>query len=196
MVRDLHDGAQQRLVQTVLTLKLASRELAEASDEAPALVGEALNQAEHAMVELRELAHGIHPSVLTKGGLAAALGAVARRSAVPVELDVHVEPRPPEAIEIAAYYIVSEALTNAVKHAQASRIRAQVVSDAGALHIHVHDDGVGGAGLARGSGLLGLKDRAEALGGRIDLRSEPGAGTTLSVELPYGMEPAAGLPSA
>ena len=145
--------------------------------------------------ELRELARGIHPSVLTRHGLGPALRALARRSAVPVELDVRVEARPPEAIENAAYYVVSEALANAVKHAHASRISAEVISDAGALRIRVRDNGIGGAGFARGSGLVGLKDRAAALGGRIDLRSEPGDGTTLSVRLPYAVDAAAGLRS-
>jgi signal transduction histidine kinase len=114
---------------------------------------------------------------------------------VPVELDVRVEPRPPEVIEIAAYYVVCEALANAVKHASASHVRVEVFSDAGVLHIGVRDDGVGGASFARGSGLVGLKDRAAALGGRIDVRSEPGAGTALSVELPYAADPAARLRS-
>jgi signal transduction histidine kinase len=189
--RDLHDGAQQQLVSLVLRLRGAHEtvppELHELADELDA-VATALTRT---LDELRELARGIHPSVLTKGGLGPALRVLARRSAVPLELNVQVEPRAPEAIEIAAYYVISEALTNAVKHAQASRISADVTSDAGALHIHVVDDGVGGASFARGSGLVGLKDRVAALGGRIDLFSEPGAGTTLSLELPYAAVDAA-----
>ncbi|MDT7630282.1 MAG: hypothetical protein QOI50_2212, partial [Pseudonocardiales bacterium] len=140
-----------------------------------------------ALDELRELARGIHPVVLAEGGLHAALEALALRSAVPVELNVAVEQRLPEQVEIAAYYVVSEALTNAAKHAAASlvQVRADIVEAEGAdlLRVEVRDDGRGGA-KAQGTGLLGLKDRAEALGGRIFLDSPPGAGTTLRLELP------------
>jgi signal transduction histidine kinase len=192
---DLHDGAQQQLVSLALRLRGAQStvppELHELADELDAVV----TGLTRTLDELRELARGIHPSILSRGGLGPALRVVARRSAVPVELDVRVEPRPPEAIEIAVYYVVSEALANAVKHAQASRVRVEVSSDAGVMYIRVCDDGVGGASFARGSGLVGLKDRAAALGGRIDLRSEPGAGTLLAAEVPYRVEQAARLPS-
>ncbi|MDT7640349.1 MAG: hypothetical protein QOC83_4637, partial [Pseudonocardiales bacterium] len=136
---------------------------------------------------LRELARGIHPVVLVEGGLPAALETLALRSAVPVELAVGVEGRLPEQVEIAAYYAVSEALTNAAKHAAASlvQVQADIVEAEGAdlLRVEVRDDGRGGA-MARGTGLLGVKDRVEALGGRVVLHSPPGSGTTLRLELP------------
>jgi signal transduction histidine kinase len=141
-----------------------------------------------ALDELRELARGIHPVVLVEGGLYPALEAQALRSAVPAELDVAVEGRLPEQVEIAAYYAVSEALTNVAKHAAASVVQIQVDTldrgGADLLRVEVRDDGRGGAALAGGTGLLGLKDRVEALGGRILLHSPPGSGTTLRLELP------------
>jgi signal transduction histidine kinase len=137
--------------------------------------------------ELRELAGGIHPMLLGEGGLAPALDTLARRSAVPAELDCRVEGRLPEQVEIAAYYGVSEALTNAAKHAAASTVTIQVDTierdGADLLRVQVRDDGRGGA-VAHGAGLVGLRDRVDALGGRILLRSPPGAGTTLRLELP------------
>jgi signal transduction histidine kinase len=137
-----------------------------------------------ALDELREIARGIHPAVLAEGGLRLALKALARRSTVPVDLQVHVDGRLPESVEVSAYYIVAEALTNAAKHGHASAVgvEAEVVADL--LRITVRDDGAGGADLAGGTGLVGLKDRVEALGGRIVLHSPRGAGTTLRAELP------------
>jgi len=148
-------------------------------------------EATGAMEELRELARGIHPAILGEGGLAPALKALARRSAIPVELDVRVDGRLPEPIEMAAYYLVSEALTNVAKHAQASTAYVEVdTADAhtgdGLLRVRVRDDGRGGADPAGGSGLVGLKDRAEALGGRLRVQSVPFEGTTVQAELPLG----------
>jgi signal transduction histidine kinase len=137
-----------------------------------------------ALDELRELARGIHPAALAEGGLRPALKALARRSAVPVELDVRVEGRLPEQVEIAAYYVVSEALTNAAKHAGASTVDVAVEATGAVLRIRVRDDGRGGANLSGGSGLVGLKDRVEALAGRLHLQTSSGAGTCVEVELP------------
>jgi signal transduction histidine kinase len=181
--RDLHDGVQQRLVSLFLHLQAVqaappgTSELARRLDSAVTLVDGVLE-------ELREIARGLHPAILADSGLRPALETLARRSAVPVCLDVPVDGRLPEPVEIAAYYTVSEALTNTAKHAHASAIDVQVETGDGALHIHVHDDGRGGADFGHGSGLVGLKDRIEALGGRFLLRSPPGAGTTVQIALP------------
>jgi signal transduction histidine kinase len=186
--RDLHDGAQQRLVSLALRLRLVQLSLppdaGELGGELDSLVGHATS----ALDELRELARGIHPVALVEGGLHAALEILALRSAVPVELNVAVKGRLPEQVETAAYYTISEALTNVAKHAAASivHVRVDIVERDAAdlLHVEVRDDGRGGAALAKGTGLLGLQDRVEALGGRILLHSPPGAGTTLCAELP------------
>jgi signal transduction histidine kinase len=183
VVRDLHDGAQQRLVHTVITLKLALRALAKGAADGPLLVQEALVNAEQAMAEIRELAHGILPSVLTQGGLRAGIAALGSRSPVPVEIDVSVD-RLPAAVEASAYFVVAEALTNVAKHSSAGHAEVVARIEDGTLRVEVRDDGVGGAQFGRGSGMVGLKDRVEALGGRITLRSEQDAGTSLSIELP------------
>ena len=182
--RDLHDGAQQRLVSLGLQLR-------EAQAAAPPGAGELAQRLDGAVAEvndvlegLREIARGIHPAILTEGGLRPALRALARRSAVPVSLDVQVPGRPPEPVEIAAYYAVSEALTNVAKHAHASAAEVEVAAGDGVLRVDVRDDGRGGADFGRGSGLVGLKDRVEALGGRVSLQSPAGAGTTLQIALP------------
>ena len=174
--RDLHDGAQQRLV--ALALRLRADELDELASEAASVLD-----------ELREVARGIHPAVLAKGGLAPALKTLARRSVVPVQLDVRVHRRLPEPIEIAAYYLVSEALTNTAKHAHASEIRVEVDNPdrGGVLRVSVRDDGHGGADLAGGSGLVGLKDRVEALGGRFWVHSALDAGTVVQADLPLDL---------
>jgi signal transduction histidine kinase len=187
--RDLHDGAQQRLVSLALRLRMAQA-APPGPDELAAQLGDLATQVTSALDELRELARGIHPAILTEGGLPPALKALARRAGVPVKLDVRLDGRLPEQIEIAAYYLVAEALTNAAKHAQASVAHVTVDTaegDAGSgdvLRVRVHDDGRGGADLTGGSGLLGLKDRAEALGGRLMVLSATGAGTSVKAELP------------
>ena len=139
-----------------------------------------------ALKELRDLSRGIHPAILTESGLGKALRAVSRRSPIAVQLDLRVEERLPDQVEISAYYIVAEALTNATKHSGASEVRVCVKAEQvdGALRLEVADDGVGGAEFSLGAGLMGLKDRVDALGGRIDLHSPPGGGTTLRVMLP------------
>jgi signal transduction histidine kinase len=137
-----------------------------------------------ALEELREITRGVHPAVLTVGGLRPALQALARRCPVPVNLHVQVPDRPPDPVEIAAYYVVCEALTNAAKHARACAAQVEMVADGGVLRVCVRDDGCGGADHGPDSGLVGLKDRVEALGGRISLHSPPGAGTILEVRVP------------
>jgi signal transduction histidine kinase len=185
--RDLHDGAQQRLVSLALRLRAAQAAVPAQAGGLAAQLDALVSEATSTGDELRELARGIHPMLLVEGGLAPALDALARRSAVPVELSIVVEGRLPEQVEIAAYYGVSEALTNAAKHAAASLVQIQVDTierdGADLLQVQVRDDGRGGA-VAQGTGLLGLKDRVEALGGRLFLHSPPGAGTTLRLELP------------
>jgi signal transduction histidine kinase len=182
VVRDLHDGAQQRLVHTVVTLKLAQQAL-QASDEAAAsLVGEALEHAKQGNTELRELAHGILPSALTHGGLRAAIAAVLSRLDLPVQLEIPAERFPPE-IEASAYFIVAEALTNVVKHAHAEHAEVRASVENGRLRVEIRDDGIGGAGPG-GNGLVGIVDRVTALGGQLDIDSPPGGGTHLAATLP------------
>jgi signal transduction histidine kinase len=182
VVRDLHDGAQQRLVHTIVTLKIAQRALRDEDGEAKSLVGEALEQAERGNAELRELAHGILPAVLTRGGLRAGVAAVVSRLDLPVDVDVPAERFPAE-IEASAYFIVAEALTNVVKHShgESAEVRASVQD--GMLHVEVRDDGAGGADPA-GHGLLGMSDRVTALGGRFRIESPAGGGTLVAATLP------------
>jgi signal transduction histidine kinase len=182
--RNLHDGAQQRLV--TLTMKLRALEAgAEPPGEALARgVEEIAAGLDDVLEDLRETARGLHPTMLSRGGLGPALKALGRRSPVPVELDVRAQERLPEPIEVAAYYVVTEALTNAAKHAHASVVRVEAEVLDGDLRVSVQDDGVGGANPARGSGLVGLTDRVEALGGKLTLDSPPAAGTTLRIDLP------------
>ena len=134
--------------------------------------------------ELREIAHGLHPAILTNSGLGPALSALARRSPVPVSLDVQVPDRLPEAIEIAAYYAVAEALTNTAKHARAATVAVEIAAGDGALRLLVSDNGRGGANFDQGSGLSGLRDRTEAIGGKLELDSPPGAGTIIRIRIP------------
>jgi signal transduction histidine kinase/CHASE3 domain sensor protein len=190
--RDLHDGAQQRLVALALQLRAAQASVPSGRDELAAELEHVVAGLNRALEELREFASGIHPAILAQRGLVPALRKLSRNSPVPVKLDLRTEERLPEAVEVGAYYVVSEALTNAAKHANASRVTVAVATrDGDVLNVSVRDDGVGGADFARGSGLVGLRDRVEALGGRVALQSEPGAGTVLSVELPLRREAAA-----
>jgi len=182
--RDLHDGAQQQLVSLALQLRAAQAAVPPELGDLAAEFGRAAVGVTDAVEELRTLAQGIHPAVLAEGGLGPALKMLARRSSVPAKLEAHVDGRLPEPIEVAAYYVVSEALTNAAKHAEASAVEVVVEVADGALRVRVRDDGVGGAIFARRSGLVGVKDRVEALGGRILVESPPGAGTSIHVELP------------
>jgi PAS domain S-box-containing protein len=181
VVRDLHDGAQQRLVHTIITLKLAKRAVHENRSDADVILAEALSNAERAKAELRELARGILPSVLTRG-LRAGVESIASRLDLPVEVEVSSERLPPD-IEASAYFIVAEALTNVVKHARATRATVWAAADDGVLTLEVRDDGVGGAN-PDGHGLLGIADRVDALGGQLRIESTDGDGTVLAARLP------------
>jgi len=182
--RDLHDGAQQQLVALALEARAAQAAVPPQLGELRTELSGIVDGLTGALDGLREIALGIHPAILAEGGLGPALKTLARRAPVPVELDMPAGARYPEPAEVAAYYVVSEALTNAAKYAQASVVQVEVEARDDTLRIAVRDDGVGGADPARGSGLLGLKDRAEALGGRIRLESARGGGTSLQVYLP------------
>jgi signal transduction histidine kinase len=181
--RDLHDGAQQRLVHAVIVLKLALRALSSGDANADELVAEALRHAEAANAELRELAHGILPASLTRGGLRAGVDALVSRISLPVSVDISVG-RLPDGLEATAYFVVSEALTNVIKHARAREAGITARVDRGELRVEVRDDGVGGACAGRGTGLGGLEDRVSALDGRLMLDSPPGGGTRVCALLP------------
>jgi signal transduction histidine kinase len=182
--RNLHDGAQQRLVSLALDLRAAEAAAPPGTGHLAKQMDEVAAGLDGVLEDLREIASGLHPAILADGGLPPALKSLARRSPVPVDLDIQVDGRLPEQAETAAYYTVSEALTNAAKHAEATAAQVEVAAFNGILHVRVHDDGRGGAGFSDGSGLAGLKDRAEALGGHLELHSPPGAGTTLEITLP------------
>jgi signal transduction histidine kinase len=189
--RDLHDGAQQQLVTLALGLRFTEERVPAGLDELKAELGGFADRLLGVIDELREMSRGIHPAILTELGLTAALKTLARRSAVPVALDVRCDERLPEPVEVAAYYVVSEALTNAAKHAHASHVRIDVCAEEGALRLSIVDDGVGGADPSGGSGLIGLEDRVEALGGTIAVDSRPGGGTRLDVAIPLAADRAA-----
>jgi signal transduction histidine kinase len=182
--RDLHDGTQQRLVSLGLELRLAQSLVPAGLPELTAEIGKVADELTGVIEDLREIARGIHPAILSEGGLGPALRTLARRAAVAVELDVAAIPRLPEPVEVAAYYVVSEALTNATRHARASVVEVDAAASGGTLRVCVRDDGAGGADPHQGSGLAGLKDRIEALGGTFSVHSPPGGGTTVSCELP------------
>jgi signal transduction histidine kinase len=184
VVRDLHDGAQQRLVHTIVMLKLAKRALdgGDGDGRAESLVGEALEQAERSNAELRELAHGILPSVLTRGGLRAGVDTVVDRMNLPVEIEIADQRFPPE-VEASAYFVIAEALTNVMKHSHAKSAAVRASVDESSLRVEVRDDGTGGAD-PNGRGLVGVYDRVTALGGRLDVESPAGGGTLLSATLP------------
>ncbi len=182
--RDLHDGVQQRLVSLALEVRRAES-LAEPEQDT---LGSVLSGLREGLVdvvdELREVSHGIHPAILTEGGLRPALASLARRSALPVELHVTGNDRLPDPVEVCLYYVTSEALTNAIKHAQATFVAVELNLSPETVHLQVRDDGVGGAGRRTGSGLVGLTDRVHALGGSLEVRSPVGEGTSLDVRIP------------
>ncbi|MFI2103500.1 histidine kinase [Isoptericola sp. NPDC019693] len=182
--RDLHDGIQQRLVSLSLDVRRVQGRVPPGLEDAQGELHEIGRRLSEAVDELRELARGIHPAILETGGLRAALRSLARRSAVPVELALEVDGRLPASVEIAVYYLVSEAITNATKHAGGTVVRVGVARVGAELTVVVEDDGVGGADPRHGSGLVGMEDRVQALGGRMALTSAPGAGTTLEFTLP------------
>ena len=181
--RNLHDGAQQRLVALALTLRVARAKLADAPEQADELLAQATAELDDALSELRELARGLHPVLLTDHGLRPALVRLAERTSVPVELEMP-DRRFPEEVEATAYYIASEALVNITKHAEATAVHVVVKADGDSLRIEITDDGKGGADPARGSGILGLRDRAEAAGGSLVVISRPGIGTVVTGVLP------------
>ncbi|MDT5132280.1 MAG: hypothetical protein QOE41_1591, partial [Mycobacterium sp.] len=186
--RDLHDGAQQRLVSLGLQARLAEGSVpsdmpwlkAQLDDIASALTGVSR--------DLQEISRGIHPAILSKGGIGPALKALARRSAVPVTLDLAIDQRLPDPVEVGAYYLVSEALTNAAKHSRATQVDVCGQTKDHTLLLSIHDDGIGGADVGKGSGLLGLRDRVEALGGRMRIKSPTGSGTSLEFTIPIGRQ--------
>jgi signal transduction histidine kinase len=180
--RDLHDGAQQHLV--ALAYKLRSAEASHESGEIRAEIAGVAAELMSVLDDLREISRGIHPAILSKAGLRPALRALGRRSTIPVDVQVRVDGRLPEPVEVGAYYVVSEMLANAAKHARASVVEVDAEASGGTLRLRVRDDGIGGADPVRGSGLLGLKDRIEALGGTLSVHSPVGRGTTVSCELP------------
>ena len=182
--RDLHDGAQQRLVSLGLELRATESSLPADLTDARSRMADTLHGLQEVVEGIQEISRGIHPAVLSRGGLGPAVKALARRSAVPVELDVRGDRRLPDPIEVAVYYVVSEALTNAAKHAHASVVAVTLVLTESSLQLTVADDGIGGADPGRGSGLVGLSDRIAVLGGALAVVSPAGAGTTLQVAVP------------
>ena len=182
--RDLHDGAQQSLVSVALKLKLAEHTFSAGDGDVMQLIHEAAQGTEHAIEEVGEISRGIHPAVLTRSGLAVALKTLASRSPVPVVLDVDIPTRLSQPTEATAYFVISEALTNTAKYSRASEVHISATAIDGEVRISVDDDGVGGANPANGSGLVGLRDRVEAVGGTFSVRSESHEGTHLVVELP------------
>jgi signal transduction histidine kinase len=182
--RDLHDGAQQRLVSLALELQATEAKIPSELDQLRGELSRIARGLAGAMEDLQEISRGIHPAIISRGGLGSALKNLCRRAAVPVELVVGNLPRLPESVEVAAYYVVSEALTNVAKHARASNVRVGAEVSDDILQLAVRDDGVGGADPGRGSGLIGLRDRVDAMGGKLVVESPADAGTSLFVALP------------
>ena len=179
--RDLHDGAQQRILALGLDLRVLEKSVPEECREA---VGRAMDAVMEVHAELQELSRGMHPVILSKGGLGPAIRTLARRSTVPVTPEIDVDRRLPESVEVAAYYVVAEALTNTAKHGQASTVRVSATTGDNCLRVLISDDGVGGAVFGGGSGLIGLKDRVDAVSGQLEVSSPAGEGTTLMVTIP------------
>jgi signal transduction histidine kinase len=182
--RDLHDGAQQRLVSLALKTRMTELSLPAGQEAIAAQLAEVVQGLGDVSEELRTISRGIHPAILSKGGLAPALRSLAGRSMVPVELDIRVPGRLPDRVEVAAYYVVAEALTNTARHAHASEVKVIVKATDGHLDLTIEDDGAGGADPANGSGLIGLVDRVEAVGGHLRVSSPAGVGTSLGATIP------------
>ena len=183
--RDLHDGAQQRIVSLGMEVRAVEASIPAEQKELRDQLSNIVDSLSGVSAELQQISRGIHPAILSKGGLGPAIKTLARRSAVPVELDLNVDRRLPESIEVAAYYVVAEALTNVAKHAQASEVSVSAFAADDELHLTISDDGTGGAVSGAGSGLIGLKDRVAALAGRLDIFSPAGNGTTLKAVIPF-----------
>ncbi|GLY86844.1 sensor histidine kinase [Actinoallomurus iriomotensis] len=196
--RDLHDGVQQRLIALGVELRLAESDVLPADECLRERLSQAVQSLMSIVDDLREIARGIHPAILSRGGLEAALNTLARRSAVPVTVTVEVGRKLGDRVEVTVYYSVCEALTNAVKHANPSRIQVDLRTEGAVLRLSVRDDGAGGADPARGTGLIGLRDRVEALGGSMCLTSPPGRGTTFTASIPIdaGLSGSSGAASA
>jgi signal transduction histidine kinase len=194
--RDLHDGAQQRLVSLGLQLRLAEESVPDQQTALREQISNVVTGLVGVSDELREISRGIHPAILSKGGLGPALKTLARRSTVPVTLDLAVPQRLPEYVEVASYYVAAEALTNVAKHAQASEVELVAKSEDEDIHLSIRDNGIGGADVGRGSGLVGLIDRVEALGGQISLTSHLGDGTSLDVRIPLRRDAVPGAQSS
>src|SRR5258705_1245524 len=186
--RDLHDGAQQRLVSLGLQLRIAEASVPSELQPLREQISDVVDGLVGVSEEVQQISRGIHPAILSKGGLGPALKTLARRSTVPVELDLAVDRRLPEPAEVAAYYVVAEALTNAAKHARASQVTVRILAEDATLLLAIRDDGIGGADSAKGSGLTGLIDRVEAIGGKMAVSSQPGCGTSLLVEIPVEVQ--------
>jgi PAS domain S-box-containing protein len=184
--RDLHDGAQQRLVSLGLQLRMAEEAVPPELDQFRGQLAQFLSGLTGVSEDLQEISRGIHPAVLSRGGLGPALKTLARRSSVPVDLDLTLDRRLPDSIEVAAYYVVAEALTNAAKHAAASLVNVNAGTHDATLRLLIRDDGIGGADSHKGSGLIGLQDRVEALGGHMEITSPPRSGTSLHISIPLG----------
>jgi signal transduction histidine kinase len=182
--RDLHDGTQQRLVSLALQLRLTEASLTPEMAEQKRQLAQILSGITAVSDDLREISRGIHPAMLSRGGLSVALKTLARRSAIPVNLELAISRRFADPVEVATYYAVAEALTNAAKHARASEVTVGARHDDDTLYLSIRDDGVGGADSRKGSGLAGLKDRVEALGGQLEIVSPPGEGTSLHIAIP------------
>ncbi len=187
--RNLHDGTQQRLVSLGLAVRAAAADVSPDRSDLRVELSRIATGLMDAVAELREISRGIHPAILSRAGLGPALRTLARRSMIPVDLDVRTDTRLPEPIEVAAYFVASEALANAAKHARAWHMEVSLAMGNGSLVLSIRDDGIGGADPGRGSGLVGLRDRVEALGGTIRIDSPPGSGTSLVVTLPLDVEP-------
>jgi signal transduction histidine kinase len=182
--RDLHDGTQQQLVSLMLELRAVQAAVPAQLGELEGELSRIAGRLEDVFDQVREISHGIHPAILSERGLPSALKALGRRSAVPVELDLHADQRLPGKVEVAAYYAVSEALANVAKHAHASTVYVELDVHDAIVRLVIRDDGIGGTDPARGSGLVGLSDRIEALGGTLEVTSPAGNGTTLLIEIP------------
>ena len=189
--RDLHDGAQQRLVTTRLKLRAAAEDVPDGLDALKNGLAEVASDLTDATNELQEISRGIHPAILSKGGLAPALRTLADRSAIPATVEIEIEGPMPDLVEVGAYYIVAEALTNAAKHSHATEVIVSAHDEDANLHLSVTDNGIGGANAGKGSGLVGLNDRVEALGGKMTITSIPGRGTSLNVTIPVSTMQAA-----
>jgi len=182
--RDLHDGAQQRLVSLGLQTRLAEASVPPQLDGLKTQLSQVVSGLTDISTDLQEISRGIHPAILSKGGLGPALKTLARRCTVAVSLDLKIDQHLPDSIEVGAYYIVAEALTNTAKHSRASQVNVCAEAKDGNLYLSIRDDGIGGAEFAKGSGLIGLKDRAEALRGRMRIESPAGNGTSLHISIP------------